>query len=166
MEPIELIKKFQSISPDAGYSLRSKRRILEGSPLPRPQGWGWIIHTFDVGASLALAGVFLFVIFTGISLWKPISPLSVSTLDPSELKAEAQAVDIQVRLSNLTYHEPLRAVLSAPQAAVSTTTKALLPLLLNAATTTAPAASAATSTSGAASSANYGIDDALNALSR
>ena len=64
---------------------------------------GWLLANIESGASLATAGLCLFLIFAGFSLWKSFSPLGISRLDLAALRAEAQAIDIQIQLAGLEY---------------------------------------------------------------
>lgn len=67
--------------------------------------WDIILKNFEFGASVALAGALILMIFGGFSAWKLFSPLQLRNLDASGIKAEAQALDIQIQLTKLSYDE-------------------------------------------------------------
>ena len=105
---ITQLKKLKSIEPDATYKGRSRELIL-GTPLAsRKTVWDFIQHSVQSGSALALVGVFVLLLFGGFSTWRFLSPFELSALDAASLRAEAQAIDIQVQLTNVGYteHEP------------------------------------------------------------
>jgi len=67
---------------------------------------------------MALAGLLLLLLFGGFSALRFLSPLPQS-LDPTTLKAEAQAIDIQIQLAALSYTQSSSTNESTP--AVSST---------------------------------------------
>lgn len=108
MELQELLKQFKNIGPDAGYTRRSRSLIVE-APMPeRPllSPWRIFTHSLQLGSTIALVGVLLVLVLGGFSSWKFLSPFRLSSLDPSSLQAEAQAIDIQVHLTDINYVEP------------------------------------------------------------
>ena len=60
-------------------------------------------HNLEFGASLAMMMLVLYVMLGGFSTLQWGAPLQVANLDPAALKAEAQAVDLQIKLTNLSY---------------------------------------------------------------
>ncbi|RJQ28902.1 hypothetical protein C4571_02580 [Candidatus Parcubacteria bacterium] len=107
---LSIIQKLKYIEAEADYTARSRRFILSISADREPKNfWELFLHTAQVGAAVALTGLLIFLILGGFSGWKSLSPLRLSSLDPASLKAEAQAIDIQIRLTNLQYQEPLSA---------------------------------------------------------
>lgn len=72
----------------------------------------------ESAATLALAGLCLFLVFAGFSVWKSFSPLGIAQLDLASLRAEAQAIDIQIRLSGLHYEESTLPIAPMPDAPV------------------------------------------------
>ena len=109
MNPIEILKK---ITPDAHYARRSKIRILESRPTGTVLGQftfqKLISHTIEFGSSIALAGLLVILVLGGFSIFRFLNPLQLSSLNPTSLRAEAQAVqDIQLELSDLQYAEPM-----------------------------------------------------------
>lgn len=108
MELQELLKQFKRIEPDAGYTRRSRSLIVE-APLPeRPllSPWRIFTHSLQLGSAIALVGVLLILVLGGFSSWKFLSPFRLSSLDPSSLQAEAQAIDVQIHLTDINYVEP------------------------------------------------------------
>ncbi|MBI2888313.1 MAG: hypothetical protein HYY10_00125 [Candidatus Liptonbacteria bacterium] len=105
MNLLTTLKKLRHAQPDPGYQSRSRHIILQTTPpLPRLQMVGrWILGNIESAATLALAGLCLFLVFAGFSLWKSFSPLGIAQLDLASLRAEAQAIDIQIRLAGLQY---------------------------------------------------------------
>lgn len=94
MNLLENLKQFKNIQPAADFSVSSRARILGGR-----------IRLQDIlrqnspmaFATVALALLFVFAgthFFTGSK---------VTAIDPRGLRAEAQAIDIQIRLTNLDY---------------------------------------------------------------
>lgn len=106
MDLINLLKKLKSIEPNGEFTRNSRRLILATRQGQRINAiMGLILKNLEMGASLALAGLLIFMIFGGFTAWKLFTPLEFSNLDPSGLKAEAQAIDIQIQLTNLNYNE-------------------------------------------------------------
>lgn len=100
---IKQLKKLQSIEADKRFTERS-RVLIVGTHKQRGV-WDLILKNIELGASFALAGILLVTILGGFSAWKFLSPLKLSNLDTTDLTAEAQAVDIQIQLTNLNYDE-------------------------------------------------------------
>jgi hypothetical protein len=105
---IDQLKNIRTIQPDPAYTARS-RRLLIGAPAEesslnfRPSRMLW--HGIQSGSALALASILILVIAESFSFWKFASPLPVSSLDPAALRAEAQAIDIQIQLTGIAYPE-------------------------------------------------------------
>lgn len=153
------LKKFKNIQADPEYAKRSRDFILH-TPAPTTYRtfWHFVLHNLEIGAAVGLTGIVLFLILGGSSLSTFLSPFRLSSLDPAGLRAEADAIDIQIQLTNLGVYK-------------ETTPK----LMENAASTTnnIPAISAAAKKEAekmgiTASTSDEGvvqIDDALKALS-
>lgn len=111
------LKKLQRLEPDARFTAQSRALVL--SKTARKNAWGVILEHLELGASLALAGVLIVAILGGLSSWKLLAPFHASNLDTAGLKAEAQAVDAQIELTNLTYQSyaaPAAPATEKPQA--------------------------------------------------
>jgi hypothetical protein len=130
---MDLLKKLNAIKPSHSYTARSRAEILSTQP---PAGiWQIFVRSIHMGSAVALAGILLIVIAGGFSTWKFLSPFQISSLDPAGLKAEAQAVDIQIELTNIAYpqapdkesEERVAASASAPAAEAPDEAKAPAP---------------------------------------
>lgn len=112
MDIFEIIKKIKNIQPDESFKQESKRVILSEIPFeyvnikkifsPRI----FFLRVFETGVGVALAGLFI-VIISGGFMGNSVSPMKFSAIDPKTLQAEAQAIDIQIKLANLNYSEPM-----------------------------------------------------------
>ncbi len=170
MKLIETLKKFKSIEPDRDYTRKSRLLIVGENRLNGKSIFEFIFHNVQSGAAFALAVVALVLIFGGTSFWQALNPLKLSSLDPAGLKAEADAIDIQIELTKLN-----------PYTSTSTSTPLLPKNHAGIASTTPQAASPATdklkqeakslgieikgTNSSGSTDAAVTIDDALNALS-
>ncbi len=157
MNLFEILKQFKNIEPDAAFKETSKRAILALEP--KAAGWSaqrtfWKI--IETGVAVALTGFFILLI-TGAFPGSEFSPARYSAIDPQGLRAEAQAIDIQIQLANLSYSEPA----AVSTAAVAGTKPGSA---ITAPTSTLPAANGTEATSSATSSVS--IDDALRSLSK
>ena len=102
---IELLKTLKTIEPDREYAARSRALIIEAAQPGRlPHLWVRFVQTLEVGAAFALLALFA-VLFVGGGLF---TPLRTSSLDSSSLRAEAQAIDIQIQLTNINYQATLQ----------------------------------------------------------
>lgn len=118
----DLLKNLKSIQPDAEYARRSRHHILSSrAEIPRRLSFRQIIlQTIQTGPVLALAVVLILLIAGGASTSRYFSPLRLTSLDPTSLRAEADAIDIQIQLTNIAYSEPTN----------ETTTIAIAPTVL------------------------------------
>lgn len=165
MNLLEILKQFKNIAPDPAFTATSKRAILAQEPAPAIRGWSaqrslWRI--IEVGAAVALTGFFVLLI-TGAFSGTGITP-QYSAIDPQGLRAEAQAIDIQIQLANLNYNEAaaqstmqIAGVKPAGSGGGKTTSPTPA--------ATAPNGATATATS-TASSATVSIDQILQSLSQ
>jgi len=101
MNIYDFLKQLNKIEPDKNYSLISKSKILNEDKAP--------IFGFNVlkqiTFSVAFSFVFIFIIF-GISfLFGKLYP-NFSALNPGSIKAEAEAIDFQIKLSKVIYETP------------------------------------------------------------
>jgi hypothetical protein len=109
MNLFETIKQFKSISPDSGFTEKSKRMIL-ASPQKEARLMGMrgiliFLHTVETGAALALVAFFVLLVTGSFSGTKSLSPVQYSVIDPGGLHAEADAIDMQIQLANISYAE-------------------------------------------------------------
>lgn len=97
MNIFEGLKQFKNIKPAAGFTTSSRDRIL-----------GRKFRLQDVirqNASMAFAtlSLALLFVFAGTQFF---ANFHVASVDPRGLRAEAQAIDIQIQLTNLNYTPP------------------------------------------------------------
>lgn len=108
MDLIDTIKKLKNIEADKGFTRTSRSLILNTRRETKLNFnfWSLLLRSIELGASLALAGLLIFMTLGGFSAWRFLSPLQITAnLDPVSLRAEAQAIDIQIQLANLNYNE-------------------------------------------------------------
>ena len=168
MNLFEILKQFKTIEPDGSYAEKSKRAILA---MPQKVTAGvrlGVLRFIETGVAVVLAGFFILLITGGLTGNQPFAPVQYSVVDPQGLKAEAQAVDMQIELANVTYTESTSS-LAVGNGAASTpagvsSTKGLAPAFVKA-TSSAPSASSSTATS-TASSTTLSVDQALQKLSQ
>lgn len=111
MELHDLLKNLKEILPDADYARRSRHLVLSSKgevfrPISVRQ---FFLQIAQTGPALALAVVLLLLIAGGVSTSNYFSPITLSSLDPVSLRAEADAIDIQIQLMNIGYAEPQNA---------------------------------------------------------
>jgi hypothetical protein len=109
MKLFETLQQFKNIEPDSGFVEKSKRMIL-ASPQKAEQSIGMrgvliFLHTIETGAALALAGFFILLVTGSFSGTKYLAPVQYSVIDPGGLHAEADAIDMQIQLANISYAE-------------------------------------------------------------
>lgn len=103
---MEILKKLQNIEPDREYSKRSRMVILSTSINEAPE-WSLFAYLFTrrkIATALSLAAIFAVFILGG--LFGGGSYSNLPGLDPISLRAEAQAIDIQIKLTSLVYENP------------------------------------------------------------
>ncbi len=161
MNLFETLKQLKAIQPDPAFKENSRRTILATEPAPRilpslkslsPRRL--IFRLVETGAAVALTGFFILLLMGGLSGSK-FAPVQYSSIDPTALKAEAKAIDIQIQLANVKYSEAAAstAALAGPKRPV------LAAGLMAAATATSTEAASSTATTTAIS-----IDQALQGL--
>lgn len=161
MNLFEQLKQFKAIEPDAAFSASSKRAILAQAELKEALTTKRIIfNIFEAGAAVALTGFFILVL-TGALSNSRLAPVQFSAIDPQGIRAEAQAIDIQIELANVTYQSG-----SSAESTVSSIkpTKGDLPVP-TAPKTAALTTPSATGTDASNSTSTVSIDQALQSLS-
>lgn len=112
MNLLEILKQLKNIEPDKDFSAKSLNFILRRTTAPMERNryalnaanvWYFVRNNVEFGASLAMMVFVMYIMLGGFASWKWSAPLQVANLDPAALKAEAQAVDLQIRLTNLNY---------------------------------------------------------------
>jgi len=168
MNLFEIFKQFKRIEPDPRFTDRSRRMILaapqETAPAIR-RGIPSVWSVLETGIALVLAGFFIVLVtgkFPGASY---LSPVQYSVINPDTLHAEAQAIDMQIQLTDLNYTVPTSSSntpkAAAPKAAAPLKTNSVHPNIastLNSSTTATDTATSSTST--------VSLDEALQQLSQ
>jgi len=103
----EFIQKLKEILPGREYAESSKRAIFAVEQYPKWSFMGSLTESLSTGVAIVLAGALLIMVMGGFS---SLSPFNLKSLDPAGLKAEAEAIDIQIRLSNLDYNAFTRVI--------------------------------------------------------
>ncbi len=168
MKLSQIFAQFRRIDPDPQYSEKSKRVILahpRETVSVRGAGIMVFLRALETGAALVLAGFFLLLATGSFSRNKYLAPVRYSVIDPTGLQAEAQAIDIQIRLANLDYSE---ATSTAAQSTtpVAGTAAHLFSLAAKDASSTASSTATGIAASSTASSTSLSVNDALQALSQ
>ncbi len=109
MDVLELLKEFKKIEPDKNYTLRSKMEIL-GAISNEKKLWSFMWPSLRLSTATLITGFLIMVIFASFSIIKFSAPVKFSSLDPISLKAEAEAIDIQINLAKLGYENPVSIV--------------------------------------------------------
>ena len=121
---------------------------------------------FETGVAVSLA-VFLILVIAGqFPATSYIAPVQLSVIDPATLHAEAQAIDMQIQLANLSYQESTTTVnesttATAPDAAVKPKFAATM-LVGSSTATSTPSTVLASSTQ----TSTMSVDEALQQLSQ
>ncbi|MEK7187823.1 MAG: hypothetical protein AAB691_03190 [Patescibacteria group bacterium] len=101
-----ILKKLKHIEPEQHYADRSLHTIVM---TPRTSRASWFSFTFfrvaEYGAAVALVGLLLVVMLGNSSLVTTFSPIQSNSLSSGGLRAEAEAIDIQIKLLDLDYEE-------------------------------------------------------------
>lgn len=116
MNSQEFIKKLKEILPSREYAENSKRTIFVAEQYPKWTFVGSLTESLSTGVAIVMAGTLLVLIMGGFS---SLNPFSLKSLDPAGLKAEAEAIDIQIRLSSLDYNAFTRVISEKKAVSVS-----------------------------------------------
>ncbi|MEK7138476.1 MAG: hypothetical protein AAB787_03130 [Patescibacteria group bacterium] len=109
MELEKILKEFKNIEPRAEFSKISRATILATTRTPK-KTWAQILWPSLRFSSGALITGFLIVIIVGAFSTGINSRVPLASLDPITLKAEAEAIDIQIQLTALGYDNPLQVI--------------------------------------------------------
>jgi len=164
MDLFETLKQFKQIEPDASYKETSKRAVL--ATLPRePLSFKKTLATFvETGLAFSLVAFFI-LLATGQFFGSEtpyVSPIQLSVVNPDALHAEAQAIDMQIKLANLSYQESTTTISnSLTTSNTKAASKALIaPSVVSETSPDSESLAAATSTP----SSTISIDQALEQL--
>lgn len=105
MELLEILKQFKTIQADKGFTEKSRGLVLRSKNTLGRNVFEIFTRTLEAGASLALAGLLIAIILGGVSRIKVLEPLEIAAIDPTSIRAEAEAIDIQIQLTSLGYEE-------------------------------------------------------------
>ncbi len=103
MDLFEILKEFKKMQPEKNFTENSRRTILMHAPAERLSARRFFARSIAVASSLVLAGALIFIVAGGLSMTK-LAP-KFSSIDPTALRAEAQAIDTQINLLNVNYAE-------------------------------------------------------------
>ncbi|HVO28770.1 MAG TPA: hypothetical protein VMT81_02185 [Candidatus Paceibacterota bacterium] len=171
MNLFETLEQLKTIQPDPAFRESSKRAILATAPREPWRFWRRAVAVFETGAAVALT-VFFVLVLTGQfpNSSSPIAPVQFSVIDPATLRAEAQAVDIQIQLADVAYDESSTAAGASTAVAASGQIFKPLAASLAAASSTGSASSStsgsAAAASSTASSTPISVDQALQQLAQ
>lgn len=154
MNLFETLKQLKNIQPDQAFSENSRRDILTVAPKEVFSPRLIFARFVGVAGSLALAGALIFIIAGGLSA-TDLAP-KFSSIDPSALRAEAQAIDMQINLLNINYAESSLPAAPTPTAGASH----LLTVSNSASVSSTPSMASSTPTS------TISIDEILQGLSQ
>jgi hypothetical protein len=104
----EAFNNFKKITPDEDYTKRSRALVVTAeqklSPFRLPFALKLLSRGFQYGSAIALTSLLIAIIAGGFSILTFLTPFSkLPSLDPEHLRAEAQAIDIQIKLTGLSY---------------------------------------------------------------
>jgi len=172
MNLLETLQRFKNIESDPASRERSKRAIL--AQLPHERGLRWnvrrtLVAVFQTGIGVALTVFFILIIVGKFPGQSSVDPIQLSVINPETLRAEAQAVDMQIQLAQIDYEIASTTPEStAPTTAALTAKKPMMTILTTAsdtASSTSPAGTSASS-SGTAASSTLSVDQALQELAQ
>jgi hypothetical protein len=156
-----ILKQLKKIEPDPAFKETSKRAIFALAPAATRTPGVRVRHTvwkiLETGAAVALTGFFVLLITGAFS--GSVTP-RYSAVNPDALRAEAQAIDIQIQLAHLNYAAPAaQSTFSTLQVVTSTTSG-------GATVTTTVSTETATGTATSTASTTMTIDQALENLAQ
>jgi len=125
----EQLRALREIKPDQEFSNRSKLAIF-GTPQETSPSLTWrqfILGTIEYGGALALAAILFIVIAGNTPLGKILAPFDTGSLNSANLQAEAEAIDIQIKLLDVdNYLEESITATSLRTTTLSTSSKSTL----------------------------------------
>jgi len=105
MDLFKTLQQFKNIEPDKGFTRRSRNLILNRGNTFSANISRVLFGSLETGAAVALVGLLMLIILGGASHIKILEPLQITAIDPSSIRAEAEAIDIQIQLTGLNYEE-------------------------------------------------------------
>lgn len=172
MNLLETLRNFKSVKPDPAYTEHSKRAILASRQfMPSMNPIRGILQFIETGAAVALTGFFILLASGALSNSQYIAPVQYSVIDTAGIHAEAQEIDVQIKLANVTYQDAALNNGSTAEAPTSAASPKAFSAAMTAATSSASGKGAllngsAAATSSEAATSSPTIDGALKALSQ
>jgi hypothetical protein len=171
MNLLDILKQFKNIEPASAFTATSKRDILaQNNPVAAWSAKKTFFHIIETGAAVALTGFFI-LLLSGAFSNSQLAPVKYSVIDPQGLRAEAQAIDIQIELAKLNYQGGKTAE-STPKSAKPLPTSRIFggvpgssSTSTNAPATTATSTPTSTAASPTTSTPSMSIDQVLEKLS-
>jgi hypothetical protein len=117
MNLLETLKQLKAIQPDPTFSENSRRSILAFIPTEPISSRRILVRFLAATGSFVLAGALIFIIAGGLSTTN-LAP-QFSSIDPTALHAEAQAIDTQIELLNVSYTESAASTEPVPMVKIS-----------------------------------------------
>jgi hypothetical protein len=178
MNLFDRLKQLKLIEPDPAFSERSRRDVLATQPIVFPfrrfTPWQVFVRVIETGVAAGLVALFIFIMTGGVAT-SPLAPVPFAAVNPDALHAEAQAIDIQIKLANMVYNAS-RATGTMAQSTVNESHPATRVVLLSIVATSTDATSTATNSSSStslasssplsSSSSPLSIENVLKALSQ
>ncbi len=151
MNLLETLRELKKIQPDTIFSENSRRAVLAFTPAEPFSPRHVFARSLAAAGSLVLAGALIFIITGGLSATN-LTP-QFSSIDPTALRAEAQAIDTEINLLNINY-----AVSTAP---ISIPVKAKGQIVVDGASL-----GVASTTASSTPAAPVSVDEVLQGLSK
>lgn len=130
----KLLRELKNIKADPDYTARSRVYFVAGTaepafaratadkPARQLSVWQILSRSFQTSSAIVLTGILMLMALGGFSAWQFFSPVKLASLDPAGIRAEAQAIDIQIKLTDLNYAESLNPTLTQETSTVFTAT--------------------------------------------
>ncbi|MDO8429825.1 MAG: hypothetical protein Q7S73_00470 [bacterium] len=102
----DLLRKFKNIEPNQDFKAHSRTLILNTPQTEfHPKIFRQFLNSLQYGAAFSLTAIFIFLILGGLSILnkKIFSPALLSSLDPENISAEEEKLNIQIQLSQAEY---------------------------------------------------------------
>ncbi len=155
MNLFETLQELKKIQPDPAFSENSRRMVLMSTPKESLSPRRVFARSLAVAGSLVMAGALIFIIVGGLSATN-LAP-QFSSIDPTALRAEAQAIDTQINLLNVDYTETTASTEPVVLGAIKATRRRMI-------TSTSSLAEIGTASSTATSTMS--VDELLQGLSQ
>ncbi len=108
MDLIKILKQLKEIKPDQDYTLRSKALILGDTTITKRKWFDLAWPSIRFGTATVMTAGLILLILAGFTSFSSV--LDFNDIDPSALRAEAQAIDIQIQLTAFAYEKPLELI--------------------------------------------------------